>query len=136
MTRRLSTHRDRGFVLIEAIVALTILLAVLGLFYRGWRAVADQTIRADMAAGALMIARERLEAAGVETSLKSESSFGSQGDYQWALEVLDRPTASGPQLTERSLRSYTVRVEVSWRGGGSQAGGNVRLATVKLSRRP
>lgn len=128
---RKSTHRQQGFVLIEAVVALVILVAVLAIFYRGWSAATASTARADLAADALALARQRLETAGIETPLRRAAGSGTAGRFDWSVTVAPHRPAEGALQ-----RAWFVRVEVSWRESRGAPARTIALSTIKLERPP
>jgi len=125
-------RRDRGFTLIEVLVAFAILaltFTVLVRIFGGGLTAADRVARER---GAILLARSRLAAVGVETPLALGTSDGEgAGGYRWHVAVEPDPnTAAQPSLP--LLRR--VNVTVSWAEGGRDR--SVSLATLRLTPAP
>jgi general secretion pathway protein I len=126
---------ERGFTLVEVVVAFLLLAMVLAtgfeLFTAGMRRAIDLEERSQ----ALAIAQSRLSGAGVEVPLKEGTSAGlsDDGKFRWTLTIArsqeGASEAGGPQATAYGL--YRVEVVVSWRGA-DERDHTLSLATLDL----
>ena len=127
---------ERGFTLVEVIVAFLLLAMVLTtafeLFTAGMRRAVDLEERSQ----ALAIAQSRLAVAGVEQLLKESSSSSGQsedGKYRWTLTIArskeGEPDAAAQLATPYGL--YRIEVVVSWRGA-DERDHTMSLATLDL----
>ena len=124
--------RDRGFTLIEVLVAFAILAltftALVRIFGSGLTA-ADWVARERTA---ILLAQSRLAAVGIETPLTLGESSGESADgYRWRVAVEPDTTATAQPLL---LLLRRVKVVVSWAEGGSDR--SVSLATLRLAPAP
>lgn len=78
---------DRGYVLIEALVATAVVAMILAALFA---VAADSARRVDRVRdtrAALMIARSTLASVGVAIPLAAGSTSGVDGDYEWRVEI-------------------------------------------------
>ena len=116
----MATRRQRGFTLVEVVVAFLLLSMVLTtgfeLFTAGMRRAIDLEERSQ----ALAIAQTRLAAAGVEEKLKEGVSSGQSDDgkYRWTLTIArSQEGAADPnQPLQSAYGLFRIEVVVSWRG--------------------
>ena len=126
---------ERGFTLVEVVVAFLLLAMVLTtafeLFTAGMRRAVDLEERSQ----ALAIAQSRLAVAGVELELKESSNSGQSedGKYRWTLTIArskeGEPDAANALATPYGL--YRIEVVVSWRGA-DERDHTMSLATLEL----
>ena len=131
-----SRGRQRGYTLIEVLVAFVILAlsltVLLRIFATGVRSVA---VSADYAQ-AVLIAETRLASAGVDHPLTPGRHSGTELEkFRWTQTVSEyRPFAPAAPSARGgpAYAGYRVAVRVEWRNGtGSRS---VDLATVRLAR--
>jgi type II secretory pathway pseudopilin PulG len=123
---------ERGFTLVEALVALGVLALGIGALaaafagsYRGFARALDET-------GALQVAQARLAAAGSEVVLADGLlAEGVDAGYRWRLAGR-RYTPPGPTPPLAGLEAYTVEVTVAWQPGARGGLREITLTTVKL----
>lgn len=133
---------ERGFTLMETLVALFIMVAATTILYRG---VAGGLRAAAVAEGqerALSLAKARLAAAGVEFALQPGLAEGAEDDIAWTVET--RPYKAGDNgSTDGQLQfqgqapqrnAYWVTVTVGWRDSRSGQSRSLHLTTLKLGR--
>lgn len=130
--------RQRGFTLVEIVVAFVLLSAVLmtgfEIFSQGLRRAGDL----DDEARALVIAQSKLAAAGTEELFKEGSWQGSSEDgrFRWTLVVqrTDEGSAGPGQPVNNAYQLYRVDVRVEWTGVDSRTRA-IELATLGLGSR-
>jgi general secretion pathway protein I len=130
---RTSACGERGFTLIEALVALMIMIAMVTMFYGSLSSalkISDHTGRTEVA---LRVAQSRLAASGIETPLRAGVEEGRDGDIGWRVDV--RPySAAGGDAQSIGLAAFYVSVTVSWRDRRGGKPRSLTLSTVKLER--
>ena len=126
---------ERGFTLVEVVVAFLLLAMVLTtgfeLFTAGMRRAVDLEERSQ----ALAIAQSRLAVAGVEVELKENSSAGQSedGKYRWTLTIArsKEGEADAAHALATPYGLYRIEVVVSWRGADEREH-TLSLATLEL----
>lgn len=118
--------RDRGFTLLEVLVALAILgLAMVGLT----NAATGGFMALRVSSGyeeALSRARSHLDSlASDDAFLPAEAEGDDGGGFHWQSSLREREPAPAPG----GLHLYDIAVRVSWSEGGHRR--EVRLATVR-----
>ena len=129
---------QRGFTLVEIVVAFVLLSAVLmtgfEIFSQGLRRAGDL----DDEARAIVIAQSKLAAAGTEELFKEGSSQGQSEDgrFRWTLTVqrTDEGSAGPGQPVNNAYQLYRVDVRVEWTTVDSRTRA-VELATLGLGSR-
>ena len=133
-------NRERGFTLIEVVVAFVMLALVLSvsfeIFSRGMTRAGDLDDRAN----ALVVAQSRLAATGAEEGVKEGVTTGESEDrrFQWTVNVqrADQllPSSVGKPASS-AFALYSVDVHVSWRGSDAKEHG-LDLATLVAGTKP
>jgi general secretion pathway protein I len=132
MNRSFTSHRARGFSLVEILVAFAIASSSLGLLYNiqrnSQRAVisaAEHTVAAELARSLLAESRTHLDAA-------TDSLAGTYADkYDWTLTIT--PYGPGSAAEGSLLPLSTVSVQVSWHSGTSAR--QLAMTTVRPAAR-
>jgi prepilin-type N-terminal cleavage/methylation domain-containing protein len=128
---------DRGFTLVETVVALVILAAtVTGLQQALAGGFRSQAITHDQIT-AMSLAKARLNEAGVVSPLRPGTTSGTTADgFHWLIDV--KPREQEAANSRSDVTGYWVTVNVQRkRGIGSGAAQVVHLRTLKLgSARP
>lgn len=120
---------ERGFTLLEVLVALAIAALALSVLFRTG---SDGALSVQTAAGyeeAVSRAKSHLAALNRDTGLlEGESEGDDGGGYHWHLRVTPvaaskPPKGAHPVAGERALplvTLYTVELGISWRAGGKE----------------
>lgn len=127
-------RRQRGFTLLEVIVAFVMLALVLSTVFQVFSTGLARASDLDEHARALVIAQSRLAAAGVEEPLEPRSTRGESEDhrYQWSVVVSPyEEVAEGAPQPQSSVLMFRVDVAVGWRAANGRDR-EVRLTTLAL----
>jgi len=130
--------RQRGFTLVEIVVAFVLLSAVLmtgfEIFSQGLRRAGDL----DDQARAIVIAQSKLAASGTEELFKEGSWQGQSEDgrFRWVLVIqrTDEGSAGPGQPVNNAYQLYRVDVRVEWTAVDSRTRA-IELATLGLGPR-
>ncbi len=126
-------RRERGFTLVEVLIAFAILAMVLIAVFRalaiGHRSVNEQATRIEAA----RLAQSKLETLGISEGLAAGLSDGRFDErYRWEMEVT--PYASQfPSDYEAARRPYWVRLTVLWPHRSGRRDASLTLTTIKLA---
>lgn len=121
---------DRGFTLLEVLVAFTVLALVLGAAYGAMSSGLRATTRSGEALTALARAESVLARVGPEIPLQTGAWSEREGDWIAEVDI----TAHGSAQTWQSVGQQPLLVSVAIRdGSGGQA---VRLSTLRLADTP
>ena len=133
--------RQRGFSLLEILVAFTILALSLGVLMQIFSGSLRNTdIRHDQAL-ATAIAESLLAGQAIETTLAAGDSTGSYGDrFRWLIHVtpFEEPIREGTgQMVAlpAAVDLWQVAVSVAWDGGSPDSSREVRLTTLRVQPR-
>jgi prepilin-type N-terminal cleavage/methylation domain-containing protein len=121
---------ERGFTLIETLVALFIMISAATLLYRGFASGLAAAATADAQQAALTVARSRLASLGPETPLEVGRTRGTEAGMSWTLDI----APYGPEdedATKSPLRPMLVTATVTWRDRAGRAH-RAALTTLKL----
>jgi general secretion pathway protein I len=126
--------RNRGFTLLEVVVALAIAgLALVGLFRAGSAGLfaVDTAARAEEA---VQRAQSHLAAVGRDTALvEGEFTGDDGGGYRWALRVTPLTSRQSPApdgVSSATTTLFNVEVAISW--PGHEGDRSVVLRTLRL----
>jgi len=131
---------QRGFTLIEVVVAFVLLALVLSvsleIFSKGMARSGDLDDRSR----ALVVAQSQLAFAGAEEALKEGVTSGATDDrrFQWTLTVRradDIATGSDGQAPSSAYALYRVDVHVGWRGADEREHA-LDLTTLSTAAKP
>lgn len=121
------TNRERGFTLIEVLVAFTIMSIMLLALLQGM----SQGLRAIDRAGDKQLvvehARNTLALVGVTIPLEPGVYGGEEGDHDWQVSIGPSPYALGPGADRYPMRLLSIEVHVRDYNGAEQY-----LATMRL----
>lgn len=125
---RKSRSRQRGFTLMEVLVAFTIFAFSFGAILQVFSSGAHNARVSRAYAAALGHAQSQLERLGIEEPLEPGQTTGVLDDgMSWRLEVT--PYEEEPD-EDSLLRAYVVTATVTWRDGGRER--EVALSSLRL----
>jgi general secretion pathway protein I len=130
----LKINKQKGFSLLEILIAFTILALSLGILLKIFSAGVNTAVVAEDYTAAVQIAESLMAKTGVETSLQAGQDSGLENEkYHWLVEV--SPFAFNPENVDATAITavlFKVKVIVSW-GDDNADGRQVELTTLKLS---
>jgi general secretion pathway protein I len=133
-----SDERQRGFTLLEVLIAFVIAALALGVMFDASLGGLRATEAASHYQEALSLARSHLAAVGT-TALGGRELSGDDGrDFHWTLRIRPVGTVTLPrgpnddpsQGPQAQATLYAVSVTETWRGDGGER--QVRLDTARL----
>ena len=130
--------KQRGFSLLEMIIAFSILAVSLGILLRIFSSGITTAQVADDYTNAVQIANNLLAKTGVEKPLKLGEELGEENDfYHWRVRVSQKTFVS-PELDLRGLpvELFNVNVLVWWGDDAKTDDRVLELNTVKLAPPP
>ena len=119
-------HRDRGFSLIEILVAFSIAAISLTIIYQIYTKGTASAILGKDYSRAVIIAESRLDELGTTLDLKTNQFNGTAEDkFYWTVTVDNYSPAETGDFVE-NLQLKSVRVDVSW-----ETAGKIRTVTLR-----
>jgi general secretion pathway protein I len=125
-------RRNRGYTLVEVLVAFLILAlaltVLLRIFSGGLRSVSVSSDYAE----AVMIAESQLTLAGLDERLVAGETSGVEGaHFEWTRQVAEYRSSPDYEAATRHANGFHVAVTVSWPNGERRR--SIELHTVKLA---
>lgn len=137
----MGNRSQRGFTLVEIVVAFVLLALVLSTGFEIFSAGLKRAGELDDYSQAIVLAQSKLAAAGMEEPLAEGAVQGETEDrrFHWTMAIT--PTAEGfpppdqPQPGPGTYMLFRVEVRVDWRGA-DQRERNYTLATLVMGNKP
>ena len=123
--------RQKGFSLLEVLVAFTVLALSLGVLFQLFSTAVRGVLQSEHYTRALIIAESRLALLGREEPLEQGQKEGIEADiYRWRAEVT--PYVDGEATSElMRVEPYQVSVHVGW--DEAEASYPVELTTLRFN---
>ena len=134
------TRGQRGFTLVEIIVAFVLLALVLSTGFEIFSSGVRRAGELDDYSRAIVIAQSQLAAAGMEEPLQEGTAQGETEDrrYRWTLAVTHTeegmPPKEQPQPGPGTYMLYRVESRVEWQGA-DQRPRHYALSTLSIGQR-
>jgi general secretion pathway protein I len=129
--------RQRGFSLLEILVAFSILALSLGVLMRIFSGSLRNADTTHDQAQAVVLAQSLLAAPGVESTLAPGLRSGTLDDkFRWTLEtaplIQERVGETGAVATPLALDLWQVTARVAWGGSDLAPGREIALTTLRV----
>src|SRR5882724_1278804 len=126
--------RQRGFTLIEIIVALAILAVALGALFQSFSTGLRATVVSDRQEAAVMLAQSLLDRIGQNIPLAAGEQAGvSEDGLRWSIAIAPSPLIAPDRRADSPLLPFDVAVTVAVDGGRPLTLTTLRLAPVAAS---
>lgn len=113
--RRPARRSERGFSLLEVLIALSVTTLTLIVVFRLFGTALGATERAERLTYAVLIAESKLAELGASEPLRPGRTGGALADgYRWIAEVRDFDGISHELRERLPVRAYEVAVTVVW----------------------
>jgi len=126
-----NARRNRGFTLLEVLVAFSITALALGVMYRIYAKGTTAAILGKEYAIAVAIAESKLADVGADESLGNDYSSGTENKkYQWQIIIRDHQASDEEDAgLEPTLRMKEIELVISWNSLGKQR--SIDLQTLR-----
>ena len=129
---RSTAQNNRGFTMIEIVVALLVLSIASAVIFEGFSVGFRNARTADDFTQAVLIAQSKLAPAGVSEPLSPGVTSGDELDkYTWTVTVDAIEVVTDDAATPSQLRPFSVAVDVVWSDGATER--TVSLSTLRLA---
>jgi len=130
-------NKQRGFSLLEILIAFSILALSLGILLKIFSAGVNIAGVAEEYTEAVQIAESLMARTGVEAPLQQGEITGTENEkYDWRVSVSPfQFTAENLDVTAIPAVLYKVKVIVSWGDDARADGRQVELVTLKLTKK-
>ncbi|MEI7993509.1 MAG: type II secretion system protein [Methylococcaceae bacterium] len=128
-----AANKQKGFSLLEILIAFSILAISLGILLKIFSSGVNTAVVAEDYTAAVQIAEGLMAKTGVETPLQPGEDSGLENNkYHWLVEV--SPFVFNPEnvdVTTMKAELFKIKVIVSW-GDDGDNDRQVKLTTLKL----
>ncbi len=127
-------NKQRGFSLLEILIAFSILALSLGILLKIFSAGVNTAGVAEEYTAAVQIAESIMAKTGVETPLQAGEDDGLENEkYHWRVSVSQfQFTAENLDVTTLPAELFKVKVTVNWGGESSTDGRQLELISLRL----
>jgi general secretion pathway protein I len=126
--------RQRGYSLIEVLVAFVILASTLAVLFRVFSAGLRNIDTASDYSQAVVIAESRLAAPGVAEPLVPGIQQGTVADrFAWSRRIRPFDDSQRQGMSRPTIAAYRIDVAVQWHSYGDDR--SVELSTIRLDNR-
>jgi general secretion pathway protein I len=130
-------NKQKGFSLLEILIAFSILALSLGILLKIFSAGVDSAVIAEDYTAAVQIGQGLMAKAGIETPLQQGQESGVENEkYQWLVDI--SPFEFNPEkidTTSLTAALFKVKVIVSW-GDANSNDRQIELTSLKLVKKP
>lgn len=130
-------NRQKGFSLLEILIAFSILALSLGILLKIFSAGVNSAVIAEDYTAAVQIGQSLMAKTGIETPLQAGQESGLENEkYQWEVEVT--PFEFNPEkvdTTSITTALFKVKVIVSW-GDDNSNDRQIELTSLRLIKKP
>lgn len=124
-------HGQRGYSLIEVLVAFSILAMALTVLLKIFSAGLRNVDAASEYARAINIAEAELAVPGILEPMQAGITEGEEdGGYRWVRDVSEFQLVNRPDYAGAPVPPYLIKIEVTWTAGRGER--VVQLETIRL----
>ena len=126
-------NKERGFSLLEILIAFSILALSLGILLNIFSSGVKNAAVAEEYTAAVQIAEALMAQTGAETELQAGQTSGQEDEkYHWLVTVTPfSPTIAKLNLQAITATLFKVKVSVNW-GDANDSDRQIELTTLKL----
>lgn len=131
----MKANKQRGFSLLEILIAFSILALSLGILLKIFSGGVNTAGVAEEYTAAVQIAESLMAQTGVESPLQQGETSGLENDkYYWRVSIVPfQFMAENLDAAAMAAVLFKVKVTVNWGGDARSDGRQVELITLKLA---